>query len=81
MTRAQFMRDRDGVVHELLLNAYVGGESYWAWPSGHVDARMRQAEPDPEATAPTCLVCIHEHANLPEHVRDRMLAFKDMIVR
>lgn len=81
MSLTRFMRDRDGVVHELYLNTYVSGQSYWGWPSGHVDARMRLAKPAPDATAPTCLVCVREHANLPEHVRDRMLAFKDMIVR
>lgn len=81
MTLTQFMRDKDGIVHELLFNGYVAGQTYWAWVSGHVDARMRQAEPAPDASAPTCLVCVREHEKLPEHVRDRMLAFRDMIVR
>lgn len=75
------MRDRDGIVHELFWNSHVAGQDYWGWPSGHADARMRLAEPDTEAIAPTCLVCIREHEKLPEHVRERMLAFKAMIVR
>lgn len=76
------MQDHDGVVHELLLNTYRDGfEPFWAWPTGHLDARMRRAEPAPDATAPTCLVCIREHEKLPDHVRERMLAFQTMLVR
>lgn len=48
----QFMRDRDGIVHELHQSRFG-----WFWPQGHVDARTRVAEPVYTAVV-TCFVCM-----------------------
>ena len=77
----RYMRDRDGVVHELYPYAFMGNALAWSWPTGHVDARTRNAEAALDATAPTCLVCIREHERMPKHVRVQMARLLDKFMR
>lgn len=52
--RMQEMRDVDGLVHGLVRWAF----SRPAWPSGHVDTRLRRVTEAPMGTPLTCFVCI-----------------------
>ncbi len=45
----------DGRVHQLMQASFTP----WAWPQGHVDARMRQVTAAPEGSVVTCLACLY----------------------